>query len=277
MKWFILVLCGLVCGVQNVFATETPPPPDCNIKPTQAVTKPAPVAMEQLISDLNTLTTKEGKKMLDAAKLRPDLQLIFDVSHANSKLQQFYRLLYVIAKNSLADIGMGVDFDVMSVRKILVTARVFGDPAFPSRITAIHLDSTGDIPAYTVSFADATERFPLNQGAGFRSWDDGYCQHAKELVFAQRFSFKMKEVRDGNLKVYKFNGVDLFGNFGTRGAVDVDLKYVRLSEVEFIKNSNLGRVTAYISKKEFEESKHNALLRLVSQILPNTSLQAIDW
>lgn len=233
--------------------------------------------MEHLLLDLNALTTKEGKKMLDAGKLRQDLQQIFDVSHPNSKLQQFYRLLYVISQNSLVDIGMGVDFNVVSARKILVTARVFSDPAFPSRIAAIHLDSTGGIPEYTVSFSDVTERFPLNRGEGFRSWDDGYCQHAQQLVFAQKFSFRMKAVKDGNLKVYKFNGVDLFGNFGTRGAVDVDLKYVRLSEVEFIRNSNLGYVTAYISKKEFQESKHNVLLRLVSQVFPNTSLQAIDW
>lgn len=268
----------LVIGVISTaaFAKETPPPPECNIKPTQAVTTPAPVAMDQLIQDLNALTTQDGKKMVDAAKLRPALQEIFDVKHPNSKLQQFYRLLYVIAKNSVADIGMGVDFNVVGARKILVTAKVFQDPTFPSHITAIRLVSTDNIPEYTVTFTDAV-RFPLNQGKGFRSWDDGYCQHAKELVFAKQFVFKMREVRDGNLKVYKFNGVDLFGDFGTRGAVDVDLKYVRLAEVEFIKNTNLGKVKAFISKKEFEESKHSALLRLVSQIIPNTSLQAIDW
>lgn len=277
MKWTILVVCGLVLGGHDVLAKELPPPPDCNIKPTQAVTTPAPVAIDQLILDLNALTTRDGRKMLDAAKLRPELQQLFDGTRPNSKLQQFYRLLYMIARNSLADIGMGVEFDVVTARRILVTAKVFPDPAFPSHITAIQLNSTGGIPAYSVSFSDATVRFPLNQNQGFRSWDDGYCQHAKELVFAKNFSFKMKEVKGGNLKVYKFTGVDLFGDFGTRGAVDVDLKYVRLSEVEFIKGSNLGQVTAYISKKEFEESNHNALLRLVSQIIPNTSLQAIDW
>lgn len=278
-SFYISTTCGILIlfSAVVVWARETPPPPDCNIKPTQAVTTPAPVALERLILDLNALTTKEGKKMLDAEKLRHDLLQIFDVAHPNSKLQQFYRLLYVISQNSLVDIGMGVDFDVASVRNILVTAKVFPDPAFPSHITAIRLTSTGGIPEYSVSFADATVRFPLNQNQGFRSWDDGYCQHAKELVFAHRFSFKMREVRSGNLKVYKFIGVDLFGDFGTRGAVDVDLKYVRLSEVEFIKGSNLGHVTAYISKKEFQESKHNALLRLVSQFFPNTSLQAIDW
>lgn len=260
----------------SAVAKDLPPPPECNIKPTQAVTTPAPVAMDQLIQDLNALTTQDGKKMLDAAKLRPVLQEVFDVKNPNSKLQQFYRLLYVIAKNSTVDIGMGVNFDVLSARKILVTAKVFPDPAFPSHITAIRLVSTEAVPEYTVTFTDAV-RFPLNQSKGFRSWDDGYCQHAKELVFAKQFTFRMKEVRDGNLKVYKFNGVDLFGDFGTRGAVDVDLKYVRLAEVEFIKNSNLGKVKAYISKKEFETSKHNALLKLVSQIVPNTSLQAIDW
>lgn len=258
------------------FAKEAPPPPECNIKPTQAVTTPAPVAIDPLLQDLNVLTTASGKKMLDAAGLRAPLQDIFNVKTPNSKLQQFYRLLHLIAKNSLADIGMGVDFDVTSARKILVTAKVFPDPAFPSHITAIRLVSTDNIPEYTVSFTDAV-KFPLNQGKGFKSWDDGYCQHAKDLVFAQKFSFRMKEVGSGNLKVYKFSGVDLFGDFGTRGAVDVDLKYVRLAEVEFIKNSNLGHVKAYISKKEFETSRHSRLLRLVSQIVPNTSLQAIDW
>ncbi len=274
MKPMVVLLA--VMGSISVFAKETPPPPECNIKPTQAVTTPAPVEMDQLIQDLNSLKTYDGQRMLDAVQLRPVLQDIFDVNRPNSKLQQFYRLLYLVAKNSLVDIGMGVDFDVTSARRILVTARVFPDPSFPSHITWIHLVSTNNIPEYTVSFSDAVQ-FPLNQGRGFKSWDDGYCQHAKELVFAQKFSFKMKEVRGGNLKVYKYNGVDLFGDFGTRGAVDVDLKYVRLADVEFIKNSNLGYVKAYISRKEFEESKHNALLRLVSQIIPNTSLQAIDW
>jgi hypothetical protein len=274
MRYIIVILTYAISAM--AFAKDTPPPLECNIMPTQAVTTPAPVEMDQLIQDLNALKTQDGQKMLDSAGLKSQLQAIFNVHTPNSKLQQFYRLLYLIAKNSLADIGMGVDFDVASARKILVTARVFPDPAFPSHITAIRLLSTGKIPEYTVNFTDAV-KFPLNQGRGFKSWDDGYCQHAKELVFAQKFLFKMKEVWGGNLKVYKYSGVDLFGDFGTRGAVDVDLKYVRLAEVEFIKNSNLGKVKAYISKKEFETSPHNRLLRLVSQIIPNTSLQAIDW
>jgi hypothetical protein len=274
MRHIVIILTCIISA--SVFAKDTPPPPECSIKPTQAVTTPAPVAIDQLIQDLNALKTQDGKKMLDAAKLRPVLQGIFDVQHPNSKLQQFYRLLYVIAKNSLADIGMGVDFDVASARKILVTSKVFPDPAFPSHITAIRLVSTKSVPEYTVTFTDAVQ-FPLNAGKGFKSWDDGYCQHAKDLVFSKQFVFRMREVGGNNLKVYKFQGVDLLGDFGTRGAVDVDLKYVRLAEVEFIKNSNLGYVKAYISKKEFETSKHNALLKLVSQIVPNTSLQAIDW
>lgn len=126
---YILTLIVMISSV--AFAKELPPPVDCNIKPTQAVTVPAPVAMDQLLQDLNALTTVGGKKMLDAAGLRLQLQDIFNVQTPNSKLQQFYRLLYLIAKNSLADIGMGVDFDVVSARKILVTAKVFPDPAFP--------------------------------------------------------------------------------------------------------------------------------------------------
>ncbi len=276
MNFLLSLIFCLILGVHNVFAKELPPPADCDIKPTQAVTTPAPVDMSQLLVDLNALTTSNGRKMMNLEKARPALQEIFNTVHPNSKLQQFYRLLYVISQNSLVDIGMDVDFDLVGVRKILVTARVFSDPTFPSHITAIHLVSTDDIPRYSVSYAEPV-RFPLNQGKGFKSWDNGYCQHAKELVFDKQFSFKMKETHDHNLKVYGFQGVDMYGNFGNRGAVDVDLNYVRLSEVEFVNNSNLGRVNAYISKREFDENKHNMLLKLVSQIVPNSSLQAIDW
>lgn len=274
MKTFIL-FCTLL--LSSSVASTAEPPPDCNIKPTQAVTQPALVNMDQLIQDLNALTTQSGQKMVDAEKLRGTLQKVFDTVHPSSKLQQFYRLLYVIAKNSLVDIGMTTDFNLATARRILVTARVFPDPIFPAHISRIQVVTTEGIPKYTVSFSDFTERFPLNQGEGFRSWDDGYCQHAKELVFAQQFTFKMKELKNGNLKVYGFQGVDLYGSFGTRGAVDVDLNFVRLAEVEFIKASNLGRVRAFISKKEFEKNQHNAVLKWISQVLPNTSLQAIDW
>lgn len=273
----LYLLISIILFSTAAFAKDLPPPPDCNIRPTEAVTTPAPVDLGQLIRDLNALKTRDGQKMLDAAALRPELQDVFDVNRPSSKLQQFYRLLNVIARNSVADIGKGVDFNVAAARKILVTARVFPDPAFPARISQIKLVSTGGIPEYTVTFSGDQVRFPLNQGRGFRSWEDNYCQHAQELVFSPQFKFRMKEVRDGNLKVYHFRGVDLFGEFGTRGAVDVDLKYVRLSEVEFFKHSQLGRVKAYISKREFQESQHNRLLRLVSQIIPNTSVQAIDW
>lgn len=273
----LYLLISIILFSTSALAKDLPPPPDCNIKPTEAVTTPAPVDLAQLVRDLNALKTQDGQKMLEASALRPELQGIFDTARPNSKLQQFYRLLHLIATHSQADIGKGVDFDLAGARKILMTSRVFPDEGFPARITAIHLVSTESIPEYTVSFSGGQERFPLNQGKGFRSWEDNYCQHAKALVFAPQFAFRMKEVRDGNLKVYNFRGVDLFGEFGTRGAVDVDLKYVRLSEVEFFKNSQLGRVKAYISRREFQQAKHSRLLRLVSQIIPNTSVQAIDW
>lgn len=77
--------------------------------------------------------------------------------------------------------------------------------------------------------------------------------------------------------VSNFKGVDLFGDFGNRGIIDVDIQYVSLKSVEFFTGTINGRVTAFVSREEFSKNKHNPLLELVTKIIPDRSVQPIDW
>ena len=81
----------------------------------------------------------------------------------------------------------------------------------------------------------------------------------------------------GNLLVKKFDGVDLFGDFGNRGLINVDIQYVSLRSVEFFTGTMDGRVTAYVSREEFQKNNHSKLLELVTKFVPDRSVQPIDW
>jgi len=79
------------------------------------------------------------------------------------------------------------------------------------------------------------------------------------------------------LDVFDFGGVDLYGNFGARGLVDVDISYVSVKSVEFLKGTPLGLVRAKVSQKEFEVDQHSFWLRVISRFVTDKSLQPIDW
>jgi len=71
--------------------------------------------------------------------------------------------------------------------------------------------------------------------------------------------------------------VDLWGTFGSRGFVDIDINYVSVKSVEFQNGSVMGLVTAKVSRKEFAINQHSFLLELVTKFLVDKSVQAIDW
>ena len=71
--------------------------------------------------------------------------------------------------------------------------------------------------------------------------------------------------------------MDLVGDFGNRGIIDVDINYVSLRSVEFYKGTVKGKVTAYVSEEEFKQNQHSPLLRLISRFVPDRSVQPIDW
>ena len=274
----LAVACLFLLTAQMAWA-KTVPPPDCNFTPDQPITLPAPVDLKLLLSDLSKLTTNKGEFVVDPEAMREELKTVFDPRTPNSKLQQFYRLLYLIAHHSKVDLQSGVTLATPTARTVLLTAKVFPNSEFPNHIVAIQLEQKkNDDPFYHVTFDDnKATHLPLNRGEGFKSWEDKYCQHAKALVFYGDFSFYLQKLGNGNLLAYDYRNVDLFGDFGTRGMVAVNLNYIQLDSVEFYQQSPFGKVKAYISRKEFDANSHSWLLKAVSRIFPNVSVTALDW
>ena len=71
--------------------------------------------------------------------------------------------------------------------------------------------------------------------------------------------------------------VDIYGSFGSRGFINVDINYVAVRSVEFNKGSEMALVMAKVSRKEFEINEHTWLLALVTKFVTDKSLQALDW
>jgi hypothetical protein len=239
----------------------------------RAITLPAPVYPSSLL---------EAMKGLSPLVLSPEIETgvreIFDLSKVKTKMEQFYALLYLIARNLPESAGSVVCLDAEPVREVLLRSRVFRDPSLPNRIRQVTVERYDrEEPKYIVVFDGDAIRLPLNDGAGFNLFRNGLCQQAKELIFRNRFSFKLKRLRNGNLEARHFQGVDLFGDFGNRGVVDVDINYIEFRAVEFYRGTQEGKVTAYVSDEEFKKNHHNFLLRLVTKLVPDRSVQPIDW
>ncbi len=162
-------------------------------------------------------------------------------------------------------------------RQLLYATAVFSAPDFPARITEVRLDRRDRArPRYHVRFGEPEVRLPLNAGQGFGVFRQGMCQHAKALVFYGSFAFSMA-MPDRDLQVNDFEGVDLWGAFGVRGFVNIDINYVAVKSVEFLKGSNLGLVRAKVSRHEFQVNEHSVWLDLITRFVTDKSLQPIDW
>jgi hypothetical protein len=84
-------------------------------------------------------------------------------------------------------------------------------------------------------------------------------------------------MKNESLEVYDFDNVDLWGSFGSRGIVDVDVNYITIKSVDFLKGNAMGLVKAKLSRKEFEVNQHSFLLDLVTRFVTDKSVQPIDW
>ena len=153
------------------------------------------------------------------------------------------------------------------MREILVEAGVTPDEKFPKLIEKIKLKKSSLTPYWELTFSEPEVRFPLNQGSGFRTFHHGLCQEAKALLFSSPFSFYIKRLKNGNTKAYKFDNVDIEGVFGTRGIIDIDLNYVSLVSLVFIRNSALGLVEGRVAEKEFVVNKHSWILKTINPLL----------
>jgi len=245
---------------------------------------PPPAVLDVDLAALKTsLAALKDTQGRDIWKNTPEtdqaLEEIFKSTPRKTKLEQFFQLLYAIQKN-VDDAMMPVTVQPPKITDVLLTAKVFTEPWFPQHITSVELKrtDTGRPPLYKVQFGQSEVRFPINQGRGFSSWDQGMCQIAKELVFYPGFSFRIRNARNSkNLVVDDFDKVEIFGQFGTRKIFSIDLSYVELEKVEFIAGTDQGKVKAKVAQREFETNKHSALFRFIGTMIPNTSKQRIDW
>jgi hypothetical protein len=118
-----------------------------------------------------------------------------------------------------------------------------------------------------VQFSDNEVRFPINQGKGFWSWDQGMCQIAKELVFYPGFSLgSAPRAIPKTLVVDNFNKVEIFGQFGTRKLVSIDLSYVDLEEGGVHRRHRRGQGEgARVAQREFDTNEHSKLFKFIGR------------
>ena len=235
-------------------------------------------SVDQVLNDVYALVDSENKKLFDQKNEEMDRNLIalFDTSILRSKLEQFYTMLYYISKYATVEKDkLNIDRDLTI--KLLISSRVFTDREFPKNISNVFLSRKNrNKPLYKVSFSNDRVELGLNYGDGYGISKVGMEQEAQALVFYGGFSFKLR-TRGENVEAYDFDGVDLYGNFGSRGVIDVDINYVAVKSVEFHKASEMALVKAKVSRKEFEINKHTWLLGLVTRFVTDKSLQPLDW
>lgn len=236
--------------------------------------------LSRVVASLEALKDSQGRSVwTTTSEDLAELQEIFFSTPRKTKLEQFFQLLFAIQKRIDASF-LPVAVDPPGITEVLLAARVFTDPSFPKQITRVELkrDGVDRPPIYRVQFALSEVRFPINQGKGFATWDQGMCQVAKELVFYPGFSFRVRTARNSkNLVVNHFDKVEIFGEFGTRKVFKIDLNYVDLEKVEFIQGTDQGKVKARVARREFRENKHSRLFKFIGTMIPNTSKQRIDW
>ncbi|MFQ5964217.1 MAG: hypothetical protein ACE5KZ_08045 [Candidatus Scalinduaceae bacterium] len=238
----------------------------------------ANVNKKQVLDDVYALVDSEKVKLFRWENREMDKAIIelFDVSTPRSKLEQFYTMLFYISKYaSIEKDEFVIDRD-LTIR-LLISSKVFSNPEFPKRITKVFFSRHNrENPFYKVFFDSNKVKLDLNKGDGFGISREGMHQQAKSLVFYGSFSFSLRK-QGNNVEAFDFEDVDLYGSFGSRGFINVDINYVAIKSVEFHKGTEMALVKAKVSRKEFEINEHTWLLDLVTRFVKDRSLQPIDW
>jgi hypothetical protein len=240
--------------------------------------KPCEFSINQVLKDVYALVDTDNVKLFDHKNEDMDRDLIelFDVSILRSKLERFYTMLFYISKYASIEKDE-IIIDRNATIKLLVSSEVFTDLEFPNNISNVYLSrKIREKPFYKVSFDSDRVELGLNYGDGYGISRVGMRQEAQALVFYGSFSFKLRK-KGENVEAYDFDGVDLYGNFGSRGFINVDINYVAVKSVEFHKASEMALVKAKVSRREFEINKHTWLLGLVTRFVTDKSLQPLDW
>ena len=247
-------------------------------RPGRSVAKSTEVSISQVLDDVYALVDTEEVKLFKEKnnEIEKKLRALFDVSIHRSKLEQFYTMLYYISKyTSIEKDELFLDRE--STIKLLVSSAVFTNREFPRRISKIHLTRDNrEKPFYKVSFDSDRVELDLNRGDGYGISRVGMRQEATSLVFYGSFSFHLRK-KGENVEAFDFEDVDVYGNFGSRGFVNVDINYVAVKSVEFHKGSEMALVKAKVSRREFEINEHTWLLALLTKFVTDKSLQPLDW
>ena len=247
-------------------------------KPDQTGAKSTGFSINQVLDDVYALVDTEKVKLFEEKNSEMDKELreLFDVSILRSKLEQFYTMLFYISKyTSIAKNELFLDRE--STIKLLISSEVFTNREFPRKISKVSLSRHNrERPFYRVFFDSDRVELDLNRGDGYGIAREGMRQEAKALVFYGSFSFRLRK-KGENVEAFDFEDVDLYGSFGSRGFINVDINYVAVKSVEFHKGSEMALVRAKVSRKEFEINKHTWLLDLVTRFITDKSLQPLDW
>lgn len=247
-------------------------------KSEQSITKSAEFSIDQVLDDVYALVDTEKVKLFKEKNSEMDKELkeLFDVSILRSKLEQFYTMLFYISKYaSIEKDELFLDRD--STIKLLISSEVFTNREFPRRISKVYLSRRNrERPFYKVFFDSERVELDLNRGDGYGIAREGMRQEAKSLIFYGSFSFRLRK-KGENVKAFDFEDVDIYGSFGSRGFINVDINYVAVRSVEFQKGSEMALVRAKVSRREFEINEHTWLLALVTRFITDKSLQPLDW
>jgi len=248
-------------------------------KSDQSITKSTEFSINQVLDDVYALVDTEGVKLFKEKNKEMDKELkeLFDSSIIRSKLEQFYTMLYYISRYATIEKD---EFDINRdlTIKLLISSKVFTDREFPKNISNVFLSRKNrEKPFYKVSFSNDRVVLDLKNGRhGYVIFREGMLQQAKALVFYGSFSFRLRK-KGENVEAFDFEDVDLYGSFGSRGFINVDINYVSVRSVEFHKGSEMALVRAKVSRNEFEINEHTWLLDLVTRFITDKSLQPLDW
>jgi hypothetical protein len=196
-----------------------------------------------------------------------------------SRLEQFYALLFLIAREWGAKSSEALELDRSSAQNILRASRVFPDDALISSLESIETNwnQRTQRAHWDVKLSTDELRLPMNSGLGYLAFQHGICQKVHSLILYGGFKANIELNRDNNIFVRFEEPVDFYGAFGSRGVVDVDVTYVSLFDVEFHHGSRQGTSRVKIARREFEIKRHSWFLRFVSRMVSEKTTQPIDW
>lgn len=247
---------------------------------TDAYTKRVRASSDDVMKALLELKDKDLKPLIakPSDELRFDLKKYFDSDpKKSSRLESFYALLYLISREINTEDE--VHLDRASAQQVLKASRVFPSSELIEALEDVSFEwrPYSKRSFWTIKLSTPLMKLPMNDGKGFLAFEHGYCQQVEKLILDGGFQAFIQLNEAGNIDVKFKNPIDFEGKFGSRGVAEVEVHYISLYEIEFIRGTKLGASRTKIAKREFEINDHSWFLRFVSRMISDVSTQTIDW